>query len=112
MVFECPEQMVPRQNHQELFAQFGGWAEPTPALAGANAMHRFMGQNAAVVASFVRACELRALAQPPDDVMFGDPLSEEVSDDNFVDCFDDMTDVLYHALDSILEVPGIFPGPP
>jgi hypothetical protein len=73
-------------------------------------MRQFMNQDAKLVASFVHACELRALEQPPDGVLFGDPLS--VTTNESVDCEEDLSDVVFHAFDAALEVPGFFPGPP
>jgi hypothetical protein len=65
---------------------------------------------AEMVASFVHACELRAQEQPPDGVLFGDALSDTT--DAFVDFEEDLSDVVFHAFDAVLEVPGFFPGPP
>jgi hypothetical protein len=68
--------------HADLFADFGGWASPQMPTLGADCMRQFMNQDAKLVASFVHACELRA------------------------------SDVVFHAFDVVLEVPGFFPGPP
>ena len=110
MVFECSAQAVPRQMHADLFADFGGWASPHMPTLGADCMRQFMNQDAKLVASFVHACELRAQEQPPDGVLFGDALSDTT--DEFVDCEEDLSDVVFHAFDVVLEVPGFFPGPP
>jgi hypothetical protein len=109
MVFECSAHAVPRQMHADLFADFGGWASPHMPTLGADCMRQFMNQDAKLVASFVHACERRAQEQPPDGVLFGDALSDTT--DEFVDC-EDLSDVVFHAFDAVLEVPGFFPGPP
>ncbi len=111
MVFECDAQTVPRQMHSALFAGFGGWASPDPHAHGADSMRNFMQQDARLVASFVHACTLRASEQPPDGVLFGDPLTD-ATDDEFVECEDDMSDVFLHAFDSVLEMPGFLSSPP
>jgi hypothetical protein len=113
MVFECAAQAVPRQMHAPLFAQFGGWeaASSDRSDLGADALRHFVAQDARLVASFVHACELRASAEPPDEVVFGDPLSETT--DEFLECADDdVSDVISFALDAVLDVPGFFPCPP
>jgi hypothetical protein len=46
---------------------------------------------------------LRAQESPPDEVVFGDPY--ESSEDSFVDCDDELTE-LFTYLDSSLEVDG------
>ena len=43
-------------------------------------------------------------------VLFGDALSDAT--DEFADCEEDLSDVVFHAFDAVLEVPGFFPGPP
>ena len=72
-----------------------------------------MRQDARLVASFMHACQLRASAEPPDEVVFGDPVSE-ATDDLFFECdpASDVSDVFLHALDNALDVPGFFPCPP
>lgn len=119
VVFECPEQEVPRRMHAALFERFGGWADLSPTSLPADAMHQFMGQNARQVASFINACAMRASEQPPDDVLFGDALDvvdedeapEGSSADDYFEC-EQMWEVFDFALDSLLEVDGFFPGPP
>jgi hypothetical protein len=32
--------------------------------------------------------------------------------DEFANCEEDLSDVVFHAFDAVLEVPGFFPGPP
>lgn len=69
VVFECSGQEVPRQLHARLFDEFGGWAGLVPGELRADAMQQFMSQHPRWVASFINACERRAMEQPPDDVV-------------------------------------------
>jgi hypothetical protein len=66
-------------------------------------MRQFTAQDARAVASFINACEWRAQESPPDEVVFGDPC--ETSEDSFVDCDDELTE-LFTYFDSSLEVDG------
>ncbi len=103
VVFECSGQEVPRQIHAPLFEAFGGWSALRPTDLPGDAMRQFMSQNPRWVASFINACEKRAQDDPPDAVVFGDPVE---SSEEFVDCFDEEMDVILDALDSALEIDG------
>jgi hypothetical protein len=74
VVFECGGQEVPRQLHAELFEAFGGWSHISTADLPTDAMRQFMAQDTRWVASFINACEQRAQDDPPDEVVFGDPV--------------------------------------
>ena len=109
VVFECSGQEVPRQLHAPLFEAFGGWSALGPHDLPEDAMRHFMSQNPRWVASFINACERRALADPPDEVVFGDPVE---SSDEFVECLEDNYDEVFALLDSALECDGFVSDPP
>ncbi len=111
-MFECSGQEVPRQLHASLFEAFGGWSALRPTDLPEDATRQFMSQNPRWVASFINACEKRAQDDPPDAVVFGDPVE---SSEEFVDCFDDEMDVIMDALDSVLGIDGfcvVYPTSP
>jgi hypothetical protein len=94
-----------------LFVEFGGWSSLDPSTFSEDAMRRFMAQNPRRVASFLRACELRASELPPDEVLFGDPVAE-ASDEEFLECDDTGVDEFLADLDSLLGEDGFLVATP
>ena len=88
VVFECEGQQVPRQQHAPLFQAFGGWASPAPDSLPSDSLREFMAQCPRRVAAFLYACEQRASQLPPDEVLFGDPISDPLSEAEFLDCLE------------------------
>jgi hypothetical protein len=73
-----------------------------------DAMRQFMAQDTRWVASFINACEQRAQDDPPDEVVFGDPVdTDHESADEFVDCSEGgADDDVFELLDRILASDG------
>ncbi len=44
-------------------------------------------------------------------MLLGDPLTD-ATDDECVECEDDVSDVILHAYDCVLEMPGFLSSPP
>jgi hypothetical protein len=70
-----------------------------------------------MVASFIHACKQRAHDDPPDAVLFDDPVGDPVGDtvegsDEFYDCSEGDDVDIFQLRDRVLASEGFVPGTP